>query len=288
MFESLPPRDLNPAFDIQSVACFLYTRGHGGRPRVPEPPRRFRLIFMRTFVRMKARFDWDAIRAYYERGRSIRECQAEFGFSNGAWYAAVGRGDVDPREDTRREQAHTTREAVRLLLESGLNQTTVAFELRLSKGTVCYHAKNLGITGDRRYGQRYPWAEIQRAHDSGMSMRECQNVYGFSTSSWQEARRRGALEAKAAGVPIEQLLVANRPRSRGHIRARILRAGLKEERCERCGRDEWLDEPLRVTLHHVNGDPYDNRLENLKFLCPNCHSQTSNFSGRNGRLRNRG
>lgn len=234
---------------------------------------------------MVTHFDWDAIRAYYERGHSIRECQAQFGFSNGAWYSAAGRGDIVSREDTPHEHPHTTREAVRRLLESGLNQTEVAFELRLSKGTVCYHAAKLGVRGDRRYGRRYPWREIQRAHDSGMSMRECQKVYGFSTSSWHEARRRGALKTKAPGIPIEELLVADRPRSRGHIRSRILRAGLKEERCERCGRDEWLGEPLRLTLHHVNGDPYDNRLENLEFLCPNCHSQTSNFSGRNGHLR---
>jgi hypothetical protein len=36
-----------------------------------------------------------------------------------------------------------------------------------------------------------------------------------------------------------------------------------------------------MALHHVNGDRHDNRLGNIRFLCPNCHSQTPNFSGRN-------
>jgi 5-methylcytosine-specific restriction endonuclease McrA len=42
-----------------------------------------------------------------------------------------------------------------------------------------------------------------------------------------------------------------------------------------------LERPLVMALHHVNGDNADNRLENLQLLCPNCHSQTEWFSGRN-------
>jgi Zn finger protein HypA/HybF involved in hydrogenase expression len=83
------------------------------------------------------------------------------------------------------------------------------------------------------------------------------------------------------------LLVAGRRTARHHLRNRLVKAGLKQERCEDCGLGEWRGQPLRVTLHHINGDGYDNRLENLRFLCPNCHSQTPNFSGRNGHLRAR-
>ena len=58
---------------------------------------------------------------------------------------------------------------------------------------------------------------------------------------------------------------------------------MKENRCERCGVSDWLGEPLAIALHHANGDGLDNRLENLVMLCPNCHSQTDNFSGRGRR-----
>jgi 5-methylcytosine-specific restriction endonuclease McrA len=48
---------------------------------------------------------------------------------------------------------------------------------------------------------------------------------------------------------------------------------------------EWLGKRLSMALHHINGDGTDNRLENLQLLCPNCHAQTPNFSGRNRRIR---
>lgn len=81
-------------------------------------------------------------------------------------------------------------------------------------------------------------------------------------------------------IPIEALLVAGPHRQRGHIKARLLREGLKANRCEICGLDEWRGRPLSLELHHVNGDGNDNRLENLRLLCGNCHSQTDNWGGR--------
>jgi hypothetical protein len=246
-----------------------------------------RPALLRTCVPIKRKYDWTAIQAYYDQGHTLRECKAKFGFGNGAWDSAVGRGEIVPRSEKAPRVRHDTREAVRELLEAGMSQTQAAFELGLSKGTVCYHARQLGIEGDTRFSRRYDWTEIERAHASGMSMRECQQAFGFSTAAWHDARRRGVLKTRDPGIPIEELLVAGRPRNRGHLRARLLKAGLKEERCEQCGLDEWQGQPLRVTLHHVNGDPYDNRLENLSFLCPNCHSQTPNFGGRNGHLRPR-
>jgi hypothetical protein len=48
-----------------------------------------------------------------------------------------------------------------------------------------------------------------------------------------------------------------------------------------CGISEWRDRPLSLELHHRNGEKHDNRLENLALLCPNCHSQTDSWGGRN-------
>lgn len=62
---------------------------------------------------------------------------------------------------------------------------------------------------------------------------------------------------------------------------RLVKAGLKELRCEKCGITEWNNDIIKFHLHHKDGDHNNNRLENLEVLCPNCHSQTGNFAGKN-------
>jgi len=64
------------------------------------------------------------------------------------------------------------------------------------------------------------------------------------------------------------------------LKLKLLRDKLKDACCERCHRNEWLDEPMPLELHHVNGNPFDNRLVNLQILCPNCHALTDNHAGR--------
>ena len=83
-------------------------------------------------------------------------------------------------------------------------------------------------------------------------------------------------------MPIEKLLVPGRRTSRTHLKARLLREGLKNNRWEICGISTWRGRPLSMQFHHINGDGSDNRLENIQFLCANCHSQTDTYGGRSG------
>lgn len=52
----------------------------------------------------------------------------------------------------------------------------------------------------------------------------------------------------------------------------LIRDGYKNKLCESCGIDNWLGEPVVLELDHINNNHYDNRIENLKILCPNCHA----------------
>ena len=61
------------------------------------------------------------------------------------------------------------------------------------------------------------------------------------------------------------------------LKKRVLREGLLGYVCSMCGIKEWNGKPLVLQLDHINGDNRDNRIENLRLLCPNCHSQTETF-----------
>jgi DNA-binding transcriptional ArsR family regulator len=176
-----------------------------------------------------------------------------------------------------------TRVLVSRMLSEGMSRGQIAAALSVSKSTVSYHARRLGHPVDERGARRYDWGAVQRFYDDGHSVAECVAHFGFSRQTWSAAVQRGAIATRDWVLPLERLLVADTYRSRHNLKNRLLRAGIKQNRCEECGLAEWRGRPLSMALHHVNGDGRDNRLANLQFLCPNCHSQTENFSGRGRR-----
>lgn len=84
---------------------------------------------------------------------------------------------------------------------------------------------------------------------------------------------------------LEDILVENSTyTARARLKTRLLREGLLENKCYICGNEgEWQGKPLSLQLDHINGINNDNRLENLRLLCPNCHSQTETFSGKHNK-----
>lgn len=81
--------------------------------------------------------------------------------------------------------------------------------------------------------------------------------------------------------PLEEVLVNGSVVRGSRLLKRLIDAGLKARCCEGCHREEWEGKPIPLELDHVNGDPTDNRLENLRVLCPNCHALTETYCGRN-------
>lgn len=90
------------------------------------------------------------------------------------------------------------------------------------------------------------------------------------------------------GIPrikLEDILVVGSTFQSYKLKNRLLAVKLKEPRCEECG---WAmvsdDGRLPLEIDHINGDSRDNRIENLRILCPNCHSLKPTHRGRNRRI----
>jgi hypothetical protein len=85
----------------------------------------------------------------------------------------------------------------------------------------------------------------------------------------------------------EILVVGSTYLGSNHLKRRLIKEELLVNRCSECDSlPEWRGKPLTMVLDHRNGDNTDNRLENLRLLCPNCNSQQATFAGRNrGRYR---
>ena len=86
-----------------------------------------------------------------------------------------------------------------------------------------------------------------------------------------------------AHYSLEEILVENSSyHNIARLKIRLVNEGYLEYKCACCGNTgQWLGKKLSLQLDHINGINNDHRIENLRFLCPNCHAQTNSFAGKN-------
>lgn len=128
--------------------------------------------------------------------------------------------------------------------------------------------------------KRYDWQAVQAYYDAGASYRKCRAHFGFTAATWTKAKKAGRISPRIIKAWTAEEALAN-SKSRRTIKLHLLRAGIIINRCDWCGLTEWRGRPLSIQIDHVNGIRDDHRLENLRMLCPNCHSQTDTFAAKN-------
>ena len=165
------------------------------------------------------------------------------------------------------------------LLAAGKTYREIVAELGCAKSTISYHAKSIKPPPNYKV---HDWAAVQRYYDEGHSGRQCMAHFGICVAVWYGASKHGKITLREdKPIALDVLTAQGRKTSRAHLRWRLLKDNILGSVCAECGIIEWQGKPLSMHLHHINGDKNDNRLDNLQLLCPNCHSQTENYSGRN-------
>lgn len=183
--------------------------------------------------------------------RRMQEHIVRLGLSTDHWDPhAVRPGQVPRRrieidDDELRETLPLVRSRAELARRLGLNPSNGSVQRRLRQ-----RIEELGLPTEHLRGQA--WAR------------------GRPTRS---VRRR----------PLEEILVRDSPYrgATSSLRERLIAGGLLARRCAGCGITEWQGRSAPLQLDHVDGDPTNNLLANLRLLCPNCHALTATYCGRN-------
>jgi hypothetical protein len=139
-------------------------------------------------------------------------------------------------------------------------------------------ASNLGISGVLRD------LGLSRGPGNWRSIARRISVLGLDTSHFK-GKAHGTTRPRNIRS-LEEILQKYTAYSSSTLRKRLIAGGLLKNQCSECGTlPIWRNKPLTLQLDHLNGDPFDNRLANLRILCPDCHAQTETFKG--GKLRGR-
>ncbi|MFI1941678.1 HNH endonuclease [Streptomyces purpureus] len=187
---------------------------------------------------------------------------------------ALGKLGVDPKSGTRRyvrdrmrklgvDTSHFERE--------GARWTRAVLEPAVAASTsVCEVLRRLGV-------------DVVGGNHTHISRRI--KAYGldtshFTTTAWTERMRHNQRRRTPAEVLVENTSPYARRHQSNRLKSVMLEVGV-EDRCALCGIEAvWLGEPLPLEVDHVDGNWRNNRIENLRLLCPNCHSTTDTYRGR--------
>jgi hypothetical protein len=126
---------------------------------------------------------------------------------------------------------------------SSMNQAAIKLEMNYK--TLCFHAKRLSCFSSNQSGK-------------GLTKTQKENV-----------------------ISLSEIFEGKYNYQSHKLRKRLLKEDVKIHQCESCNLEKWLNKPIPLELHHKDGNRYNNQLDNLMLLCPNCHALTENYRAKN-------
>lgn len=125
------------------------------------------------------------------------------------------------------------------------SMSRAAIKLEMNYKTLCFHAKRL---------------KCFKTNQSGKGMKKI---------------------VKERVISLSEIFEGKANYQSHKLKKRLLKENIKKHQCEKCNLETWLNQPIPLELHHIDGNRYNNSLENLSLLCPNCHALTDNYRAKN-------
>lgn len=174
---------------------------------------------------------------------------------------------------------------VKSLLDIGYSRKQIAEKLGITKQYASRVAISLGYRVPNGKPSKYDWDEITEYFNKGHSLKECRDKYGFSNGTLATARRRGDTTIQIRVLRSDNIsyyLVENGTNDSAMLKKLLFENGILQNVCSICGQLPIHNgRDLVLQLDHINGIHNDNRINNLRILCPNCHTQTPTYGARN-------
>jgi 5-methylcytosine-specific restriction endonuclease McrA len=130
--------------------------------------------------------------------------------------------------------------------------------------------------------------QIREQFDSGKTLHQAAVVLNVTTVTlWRRAKKIGISwkEIKRENkdkIPLSEILEGLHPHYQTFkLKNRLINEGVKENKCENCDITDWLGQSMTMHLDHIDGNSHNHTYKNLRLLCPNCHSQTDTWCGKN-------
>jgi 5-methylcytosine-specific restriction endonuclease McrA len=132
--------------------------------------------------------------------------------------------------------------------------------------------------------------QIKEAYEKYETLHIASSELGMTiVSLWRRAKKIGLAwkdknyrSVQPTKIPTIEILEGRHPYYQTlKLKKRLIKEGIKENKCDICGITEWNGKLISMQLDHINGDSHNHKLENLRMICPNCHSQTETYCGKN-------